>query len=127
MVRSCTLFFKVPGEVDCLALDLAWPLTLDLLMLSLLDLLLGFEPELLLLALDLALDVLLLDPLAVDRDLWLLDLIRLEAVLLDPGLEGLDPEGEREILLLGLTDTVLEELLPRLLGESLLLSLSRPC
>ena len=123
MVRSCTLFFKVPGEVDCLALDLAWPLTLDLLMLSLLDLLLGFEPELLLLALDLALDVLLLDPLAVDRDLWLLDLIRLEAVLLDPGLEGLDPEGEREILL----DTVLEELLPRLLGESLLLSLSRPC
>lgn len=123
MVRSCTLFFKVPGEVDCLALDLAWPLTLDLLMLSLLDLLLGFEPELLLLALDLALDVLLLDPLAVDRDLWLLDLIHLEAVLLDPGLEGLDPEGEREILL----DTVLEELLPRLLGESLLLSLSRPC
>ena len=123
MVRSCTLFFKVPGEVDCLALDLAWPLTLDLLMLSLLDLLLGFEPELLLLALDLALDVLLLDPLAVDRDLWLLDLIRLEAVLLDPGLEGLDPEGEREILL----DTVLEKLLPRLLGESLLLSLSRPC
>lgn len=92
-------------------------------MLSLLDLLLGFEPELLLLALDLALDVLLLDPLAVDRDLWLLDLIHLEAVLLDPGLEGLDPEGEREILL----DTVLEELLPRLLGESLLLSLSRPC
>jgi len=123
VVRSCTLFFKVPGEVDCLALDLSWPLTLDLLMLSLLDLLLGFEPELLLLALDLALDVLLLDPLAVDRDLWLLDLIRLEAVLLDPGLEGLDPEGEREILL----DTVLEELLPRLLGESLLLSLSRPC
>ena len=123
MVRSCTLFFKVPGEVDCLALDLAWPLTLDLLMLSLLDLLLGFEPELLLLALDLALDVLLLDPLAVDRDLWLLDLIHLEAVLLDPGLEGLDPEGEREILL----DTVLEKLLPRLLGESLLLSLSRPC
>jgi len=123
VVRSCTLFFKVPGEVDCLALDLAWPLTLDLLMLSLLDLLLGFEPELLLLALDLALDVLLLDPLAVDRDLWLLDLIHLEAVLLDPGLEGLDPEGEREILL----DTVLEKLLPRLLGESLLLSLSRPC
>ena len=123
MVRSCTLFFKVPGEVDCLALDLAWPLTLDLLMLSLLDLLLGFEPELLLLALDLALDVLLLDPLAGDRDLGLLDLIRLEAVLLDPGLEGLDPEGEREILL----ETVLEELLPRLLGESLLLSLSRPC
>ena len=130
IVKSRTFFFKVPGEVDCLALALAWPLALDLLELSLLDLLLRFEPELLLL-LDLTLGVLLLDPLAVDRDVLLLDSLPLDRDLeflglglLDPipkaALLALDLEGDLEILLL--SDTVLEKPLPRLLEESLLLS-----
>ena len=121
VVRSCTLFFKVVGEADCLVLDLA--LTLDLLLLSLLDLL---NP----LSLLLSLDALLLDSLSLVRDLEFLprllregDLIRLSDTVLGEPLHHLLGEGD----LLRLSDTVLEEPLPRLLGETLPLSPSRPC
>ena len=139
-VRSWTLFFKVVGEVDCLALNLACPLTLDLLLLSLLNLLLGLGTGLLL-------DVLLPDPLTPDLlllslldpllgfgpglllDVLLLDLLALGLGLLDLTLSldlALDREEDLEILLLrpaetvlGLLEEDLEILLLRLAGTVL--------